>query len=395
MLVVKKSNRQNMHKRRTVSQVSGSVSVFRLEDKQKIVACFPKIELSQESLLHQKVLNADVYVAIPYGTKYFAWITTKEHVGLTDNNEAICLFIEAGNNTYLPSQNIFYVTLGQVSVLDTNLCNHYIFHGILFTETTAKNKNTYFATNFMYDLKTAHIVGHKTFKQTMQTLHHVFNQDTFVKQVRDAMIQTNLLHFGAPIMHPKFSELLAKLQDLPYNVQYIRFRYLEHAENEPIKFVKYFKPNKNKTLPTVMGLASATATVSAPNKPKPNTLNNNVRRLSHAVFKVYPQRQQDTYKLYALAKENQEQLVDIAYIPNYKTSIMMNGIFRNVKENLNLDALEESDDEDEFENPDMDKFVDLKTSQNMMCEYSPKFRKWIPLNITTTHDVVKTSAMGI
>ena len=37
----------------------------------------------------------------------------------------------------------------------------------------------------------------------------------------------------------------------------------------------------------------------------------------------------------------------------------MNSIFRNIKENQNLD-LEESDSEDEFENIDVDKFVNLK-----------------------------------
>ena len=35
----------------------------------------------------------------------------------------------------------------------------------------------------------------------------------------------------------------------------------------------------------------------------------------------------------------------------------MNTLFRNIKENQNLDALEESDDEEEFENISLDKFV--------------------------------------
>ena len=38
----------------------------------------------------------------------------------------------------------------------------------------------------------------------------------------------------------------------------------------------------------------------------------------------------------------------VACIPNYKTSMMMNALFRNIKENRNLDLLEESDDEEEF-----------------------------------------------
>ena len=37
----------------------------------------------------------------------------------------------------------------------------------------------------------------------------------------------------------------------------------------------------------------------------------------------------------------------------------MNKLFRNIKENINLDSLEEIDEEDEFENIQIDKFVDL------------------------------------
>ena len=110
---------------------------------------------------------------------------------------------------------------------------------------------------------------------------------------------------------------------------------------------------------------------------------NNVKKLSHAVFKTYPQRQQDSYKLFALSRENsEEKLIDIAFIPNYTTSLMMNSLFRNIKDNFNLDSLEESDDEDEFENTDPDNLVDLTKSMNIMCEYSPKFKKWVPVNIS-------------
>jgi hypothetical protein len=60
----------------------------------------------------------------------------------------------------------------------------------------------------------------------------------------------------------------------------------------------------------------------------------------------------------------------------------MNSLFRIIKENKNLDALEESDDEDEFENINEDKFVFLNKKYNMRCEYSYRFKKWIPIDIT-------------
>jgi hypothetical protein len=68
-----------------------------------------------------------------------------------------------------------------------------------------------------------------------------------------------------------------------------------------------------------------------------------------------------------------------AAIPDYHTSVLMNGIFRKIKENRNLDYIEESDDEDEFENTDENRFVDLEKRELMECIFNHKFKKWVPL----------------
>ena len=59
----------------------------------------------------------------------------------------------------------------------------------------------------------------------------------------------------------------------------------------------------------------------------------------------------------------------------------MNNLFRNIKENINLDTLEESDDEEEFQNNNIDKFVFLDKRINMLCKYSYKFKKWVPYKL--------------
>jgi hypothetical protein len=59
----------------------------------------------------------------------------------------------------------------------------------------------------------------------------------------------------------------------------------------------------------------------------------------------------------------------------------MNKLFRNIKENDNLDFLEESDSEDEFENEKEDRFVYLDREFNMICSYNYKFKKWVPLKL--------------
>jgi hypothetical protein len=66
----------------------------------------------------------------------------------------------------------------------------------------------------------------------------------------------------------------------------------------------------------------------------------------------------------------------------------MNTLFRNIKENENLDALEESDDEAEFENTNEDKFVYLDRMFDIRCEYNAKFRKWVPVSLANSSDSV-------
>ena len=108
------------------------------------------------------------------------------------------------------------------------------------------------------------------------------------------------------------------------------------------------------------------------------------------VFNVKPDIQNDIYHLYCLNNESKEEYYNVAHIPDYKTSVFMNGLFRNIKENSNLDALEESDDEEEFENEKEDKFVYLDREYNIVCSYNYKFKKWVPNKLAelTTHIVL-------
>jgi hypothetical protein len=114
------------------------------------------------------------------------------------------------------------------------------------------------------------------------------------------------------------------------------------------------------------------------------------------IFKVMADYAFDIYNLYAFnnikgkyttssssvgSEDPQHAYVDVAYIPDYNTSKLLNSIFRKIKENENLDYIEESDDEDDFENTDMNKYVDIYKKVNMECYFHFKFKKWIPLGI--------------
>ena len=100
------------------------------------------------------------------------------------------------------------------------------------------------------------------------------------------------------------------------------------------------------------------------------------------VVVVKPEIEEDVYSLWSGEK------IGHALVPDLKTSVMLNGLFRNIKENSNLDALEESDDEDEFEDISEDRFLVAKEGFPMEVKYSVRFKGWIPIkrvDVPPTH----------
>ena len=112
-----------------------------------------------------------------------------------------------------------------------------------------------------------------------------------------------------------------------------------------------------------------------------NLLNQTILFIKYKVFLIKPTIIDDIYELYFKNGEKIEKY-KVACVPDYKTSVLMNSIFRTIKENSNLDLLEESDDEEEFENINLDKFVNLEKEIKMKCVFMKKFDSWKPIEIS-------------
>jgi hypothetical protein len=97
----------------------------------------------------------------------------------------------------------------------------------------------------------------------------------------------------------------------------------------------------------------------------------------HFTFTVTASDTCDVYNLHTIDKIGNLCFYDVALIPNYNTSILMNKLFRTIKENDNLDIIQESDSEDEFECENILSDIKLK----MDCKYNKKFKKWIPVTL--------------
>lgn len=93
------------------------------------------------------------------------------------------------------------------------------------------------------------------------------------------------------------------------------------------------------------------------------------------IFSVTADLQNDVYHLV------KDGVRYVAFIPDLKTSKMMNNLFRKLKENECIDKIEESDDEEEFQDTRMDRFVDLEKHLTMECIWNTKFNQWTPLRV--------------
>lgn len=95
------------------------------------------------------------------------------------------------------------------------------------------------------------------------------------------------------------------------------------------------------------------------------------------VMSITAKPEEDTYDVV----DNMGRYVGNAAVQSYKTSMWLNGIFRNIRENGNLDYLEESENEDEFQNMADDKFIKRSEPVKFKCEFNQKFKKWAPIEL--------------
>jgi hypothetical protein len=299
-------------------------------EKAELLRSFPNIELSYETIVHKKVYNYDFVVAIPEGMKYFVWFTI-----FRDQN--VCLLLEISEHKQI--SNIEVVPC----CFKDNLC--YGAGTILYGTLFLKDSIRFFACENIFYCSGASIDSKKTM-QKYYYLHSLLKND-----LNQLCYFENSIFIGLPLMKKGDNCLLKEVSLLPYKISC--FHYVNHNYKTEIKSLSYGKVRQNST----------------PEK--------EVKREKVIVFKVKPDLQNDIYHLYTA----DDHYMGVGYISNYNNSVMMNNLFRNIKENQNLDALEESDDEEEFQDDRIDKYVYLDRELNMACTYNHKFKKWEPLRV--------------
>ena len=294
-------------------------------------------------------------MAIPDGTKSYAWITS-------DGDVNVCWIMEIGRGA-----------ITNITRLSTEF-NVKLSYGTIFYGTTFKRRDGLqkqqgqqqqqqcFSIEDVLFFKGKNVCR-TSYLSKLELLRDTFN--------RNGLQNPDIL-FGLPVMDEQFYTILNNVETLQYKSSFIHFRYLEGTLTNTTFIMKYMKPHtvmQTQTQGQTQGHQQGQGQQGQKQQHQQNTRS--------TIISVVADIQPDVYHMTA-----PDGTTSVACISSYNVSVMMNSIFRNIKENVRLDALEESDDEAEFEDVRDDKFLVVKTTPvKMRCEYNHKFRKWIPVGV--------------
>ena len=339
-------------------------------EKANLLKDFPNVKLSYENIIYKKVHNSDYIVAIPEGVKCFAWFTSM-------NDKFVCLIMELTEGNQI----------SDIKIANACFSNDLAYGTILYGTVVYQSSNRFFYIEDIFSYKGCD-VAKTSWGDKLTKMNTMLKRD--LKQVA---YNNSFIVFGMPLLCKTNEELEKRLPTINYKISNIQFMLFKmYNKHISVPYKNYIEPVRSASGGERLNSVSPPI-IKMPLTSEPQQQKNNVTGPSpkaEIVFLVRPEIQDDIYDIYCLNHGSKEEQHGIAHIPNFTTSVMMNKLFRNIKENHNLDALEESDDEDEFENDKSDKFVYLDKSYKMVCVYNPKFKKWCPVRVANNDARVVT-----
>jgi hypothetical protein len=345
---------------------------------QQLMNRMPHFELSYENIAHKKVFpNYNIALAIPNGKKYCAYFSF-------ERENDVCYLMDYSRNQKINKTNIV-----QTPEFKRELCIGTILYGTLVT--IGENVQTqFFIIEDIFHYKGISLKS-MLLSEKLGYIEKVLEHMTCTLS-RDHNPEFPTVVFTLPFMwglkstneQNIISEFEKHKENIVYNTHHIQLRKLNEISpyiNIPLNNI-LSKIGRDKPVHYIH--PGAKHNVEIPRRPLELAFNKHQYK-EKTVFLVMADIQYDIYHLYAFGKNNSQVYYGIAGIPTIKSSIYMNNLFRNIRENKNLDYIEESDDEDDFENIEPDKYVNLNKKIIMECVFHNKFKKWVPVHVCPPH----------
>ena len=311
---------------------------------------FPKFELSYETVSHKKVSTGDsIAIAISLGRKYFIWYTYEY-----GTSKDACYLVGLDKDKHICS--VEQRLRPSPGSCPPRYCLGTIVYGTLYEPTAGSSMEPHFIAEDIYYYCGANL-SNLCFGDRIG-----FMRD-FVKATATDAISLPLMWYvkaddsQSSIIPP---ELAAKIGYTPHHIQYREIRKVAPYINVAIP--------KRGAIPSAALLPVSSAKVAQ--KITATSVMNPIPRFDFskpafrypAVFNVTADPQLDLYHLYAYGGPNNMVYCGLAGVQSFKTSIFLNKLFRRIRENDNLDLAEESEDEEDFENMDTNKYMVLNVN---------------------------------
>lgn len=293
--------------------------------QKNIIKRFPNFELCYEERIHKKVCNRnEIYMAIPFGQKYFLWFTYFQDMD-------VCILIELYPNKKIKKMRI----INSCFKSDLSIGKGTILYGTVVDDYFFCVEDIYYLSGFS--------LSNKCFKDRLDNIRFVLNDS--IKQVS---YSKSHLYVVVPPLSTQYDAVAKESETLPYQIYGIKL--INYLNPKMIHKIFIHKKEKQKIV---------------------------------EIFKIKAANQNDIYYAYYYDTKKREYVKHSRslLIPTYTTSVLMNKLFRNIKENHNLDSLEESDDEEEFQNTSDEKYLKTNKEFKMQCMFNIKFKKWCPIQL--------------
>jgi len=338
-----------------------------------LMSRFPEFELSYEIISHKKVApEYDICLAIPYGKKAFLWMTFYQ-------DRDVCFLLELGRD-----KKIAHIQIISHCDIPVKLAYGTILYGTIFEDPRGESVPYFVIEDFIYSCGISLVK--LPFCEKLGFLEEFFVK--FCGEDSMQFIDQNAFRIVLPMM---FSSSDDAEPVLSYPIHHFQYRSLTqivpHINVPPTKMAEM----RTVVLPSISTTEPKAGIQPQQQQPKYDFSKPQYRETT--CFEVRADPQNDIYHLYAYGGSQGPAYYGLAYIPSYRTSVFMNGIFRKIKENENLDAIEESDDEEDFEDMCEDKYVDLDKRVIMECTFHPKFRRWVPIRVVKGRKIAHISTL--